>query len=112
MAEHLIDHDFQAQPVSLRHQPVEVGQGSIGGIDAAVVGDVVAEVLLGRGEEGRQPDGVHAKLRHIGQAAGDALQVADAVTVAVLEGARVDLVNDGAAPPVRIARCQLGGCGC
>ena len=80
-------------------------------IDAGVVGDVVAEVGHRRGEEGRQPDRVHAEralaaVVQVVEAGDDPRQVADAVAVGVLEAARVDLVDDGAPPPAGLADAQ------
>ena len=42
---------------------------------------------------------VHAKISQIIETAGDALQVADAVAVRVLEGTRIDLVDHRVGPP-------------
>ena len=42
-------------------QAVEVGEGAVLGVDGGVVGDVVAEVDLGRGVHGGEPDGVDAE---------------------------------------------------
>src|SRR5690606_28932803 len=67
--------------------------------DAAVVGDVVAEVGHRRGLEGGQPDGVDAEPRQVVEAPADALEIADAVPVRVLVGARIDLVHDAVSPP-------------
>ena len=74
-----------------------------------VVGDVVAEVDLRRGIEGREPDGVDAQVLQVVEPLGDAVQVADAVAVRVLKAARVNLVDDGVLPPVLFTRlsCAL-----
>ena len=78
---------------------VGVVEGAEDRVDVAVVGDVVAGVGLRRGVEGREPDGVDAEGAQVGQARGDAGEVADAVAVAVGPRARVDLVDDRLAPP-------------
>ncbi len=78
---------------------VEVGEGAEHGVDAAVVGNVVAGVGLGRGVERVQPDGVDAKVVDVRQAGADAGQVAHPVAVGVGEAADVDLVDHGAPPP-------------
>ncbi len=83
-----------------RLQRVEVVEGAEQRVDVAVVGDVVAGVLLRRREEGREPDRVDAEVGERVEAGGDAGQVADAVAVGVRERARVDLVDDGGAPPL------------
>ena len=69
------------------------------GDDGAVVGDVVAEVGHGGLEERRDPDCVHAQRGDVVQALDDARQVAHAITVGIEVAARVDLVDDGSAPP-------------
>jgi hypothetical protein len=69
----------------LGHQPVEVGQRAVLRIDVLVVGDVVAEVHLRRGIDGRQPDRVHAQFLQVVQPLGDAVQIADAVAVRILK---------------------------
>ena len=78
---------------------VEVGERAEDRIDVAVVGDVVAEVGHGRGVEGRDPDGVDAEGGEVVEAGEDAGEVADAVAVRVLKGARIDLIDDAVLPP-------------
>jgi hypothetical protein len=85
---------------------VEVGKRAVDGIDRVVVGDVVAEVGVRRRVDRRQPDGVGAEVLDVVEPRGDPAQVADAVAVRVLEGARVDLVDDGVRPD-RLSRSAL-----
>jgi len=99
VAEHLIDHHLQPQPVGLGQQPVEILQGAEQRIDRARVGDVVAKIRHRRLEEWRHPDRVHAQAGHVVQPFDDAGQIAHAIAVAVPEAARVNLIDDGAAPP-------------
>ncbi len=95
----LVDQDLQAQLVRLGDHGIEIGQGAEHRVDRAVIGDVVAEVLHRRGEEGRDPDRIDTQRGDMVQPAGNAAQVAHAVAIAVLEAARVDLVDRRAAPP-------------
>ncbi len=82
-----------------------VGERSEGGVDVAVVGDVVAAVAVGRRVARGQPDGVDSERDEMLDPRGDAVQVAEPVPVRVGEGLHVDLVDDGLAPPgVRPAR--------
>ncbi len=97
---HHVHDDADVALVGLGDQAVEVGEGAVLRIDVLVVGDVVAEVDLRRGIDGREPDGVDAELLQIVEALGDAVQVADAVAVGILKAARIDLVDDGVLPPV------------
>ncbi len=103
-----VEDDADVALFGLGDQAVEVGEGSVLGIDVAVVGDVVAEVDLGGGVHGGEPDGVDAEVLQVVEPLGDAVEVADAVTVGVLEAAGVDLVDDGVLPPGVAA----AGCGC
>ena len=84
----------------LVHQPVKVQKRAVLRVDVLVVGDVVAEVYLGRGIARRQPDGVNADVFQVIEPLGDAIEVTDAVAVRVLKAARIDLVDDGVLPPV------------
>ena len=97
---HEVDDDAQAQLVGAVAQGVEVVEGAEEGVDVAVVGDVVAGVLLRRAEEGGEPDGVDAEVRERLEPLRDAGEVADAVARGVGERPRVDLVDDGGAPPL------------
>ncbi len=72
---------------------------AVAGVDVGVIGDVVAVVPQGRGVEGQQPDGGDAQVLEVVEPLGQAAEVADAVAVAVLEGADVDLVDDGVLVP-------------
>ena len=65
-----------------------------------VVWDVVPEVSHGRPVDRRQPERVHPEVHEVVQPGGDAGQVSRPVTVRVLEGPGVDLVDSGAPPPV------------
>jgi len=82
------------------NQGFEVGQGAEHRVDVAVVADVVAKVLHRALEKGREPDAVGTKFGNVLQPGGDAGQVADAIGIAVLVGAWINLVDDAAAPPV------------
>ena len=94
-----VHHDLQTAPVRLGEQLVHVLQRAEQRVDVLVVGDVVAVVVLRRPVDRGQPQHVHAKISQIIETAGDALQVADAVAVRVLEGTRVDLVDHRVGPP-------------
>ena len=106
--EHLVDHDFQAQAVRVAHQFAKVIERAEERVDVAVIADVVTEVFHRTFEYRRQPHCVSTKRCDMGQALRDAGQIAHAVAVAVLEGARVDLVDDAAAPPIRCVSPRCG----
>ena len=96
----LIDDDLQAQLVRTGDQPVEILDRAEDRIDPDIVRDVVTEILHRRGEEGRQPDPVDAQRRDMIQMRRDPRQVADPVAVGVGIGARIDLIDHRAPPPL------------
>jgi hypothetical protein len=112
VAQHLVDHHLQAQAMGLGQQAVEVVQAAEQRVDVAVIGDVVAEVGHRRPEERRDPDRIHAQRGNVVQALDDAGQVAHAIAVGIEVTARVDLVDDGSAPPWIVRHRQpLRACG-
>ena len=99
VAEHLVDHHFQVQPVCCRQQLVEISQRPEQWIDIAVIGDVITEIRHRRLEEGRYPDGVDTQAHDVIEPGQDARQIADAIAIGIKEAAQVDLIDHRAAPP-------------
>jgi hypothetical protein len=96
---HPVEQQPQVPGVAVGQEPVEGGEVAEGGIDGAVVADVVAEVGHGRPVDRRQPDGVHAQVDEVVEVVTDAGQVADAVPVGVGERTGINLIHDGITPP-------------
>lgn len=95
-----VDDGADAEETGLGDQLLRLGKGAEGGVDGAVVGDVVAAVGE-RGEvPGGEPDGVDAQFGEMGQSRPYARQVPGAVAVAVGETAGIHLVDGSATPPV------------
>src|SRR5437879_10695639 len=90
---HKIDDDLEAALVGLSDKGIESLQVTEDGINTAVVGNVVAKVGHWRGIEGRDPHGIHAKPGQVVKLVYDALQISDAITIAVFETAGVNLIN-------------------
>ena len=65
---HHVHHHADVALVGLGNQVVKVGHGAVLRIDVPVVGDVVAEVNLRRGIDGREPDGVDAQFLQVVEA--------------------------------------------
>ena len=103
-----VDDHLEPELVGPGQQRVGVRQRAEERVDVAVVGDVVAVVVLRRGVERRDPEGVDAEVAEVGQPRGDAREVADAVAVAVRERAHVDLVGDRLAPPRLVGGRRIG----
>ena len=100
MGQDQVGDDLQAEGVGAGDQPVEIGQGPEDRIDVTIVGHVIAEVLHRRGVEGAQPDRVHTQGGDVVEVRRNAGEVADAVAPGVGIAARIDLIDDGTAPPV------------
>ena len=91
---------------------IEVGKGAIHWIDIFIVGNVVAEIDLGRGIAGSNPDGIDTQRMQITHFGADTVDVADAVVVAVGKTAGIDFVKRGVLPPrmaFGIDRLSLSG---
>ncbi|GAA2230808.1 hypothetical protein GCM10010232_16490 [Streptomyces amakusaensis] len=97
---HEVDEGAQTQLAGRADQPLGLVQGAEVGVDAAVVRHVVAAVGHRGGIPGGEPQSVHPQPGQIRQPVQDTGEIAGAVAVPVGETARVDLVDDGVAPPV------------
>jgi hypothetical protein len=104
--QHDVDEDPQVLGVGRGDERVRVGVGTEDRVDGGVVADVVAVVDHRRAEERRDPQGVDAEgpevgkpLDEVGKPLDEAGQVADPITIAVGEAARIDLVDDRVLPP-------------
>ncbi len=94
VVQHHVEHDADAAPLGLAGKLLEVGHGSVARVDCAVIGHIVAVVLLRRGEERGEPNVIDAQLRQVVELLRDAAQVPPAVAVGVLEALGIDLVDD------------------
>ncbi len=97
----LIDHPHAAA-VRLRDELAHIGQLAVHRVHVPVIGDVVAVVAKWGGVEGQQPDRADPELLEVGQLVDQALKVAAAVAVAVVEGSDMNLVDDRVLVPERI----------
>ena len=94
-----VEQDAETEVVGLADHRLGLGDGAEQRLDRAEVRDVVAPVLhRGRVPRG-DPQRIDAEVGEVAQARPQALDIADAVSVAVGEAADVDLVDDGAPPP-------------
>jgi len=104
---HEIENELEAAPVRLFGQAVHVRERAEEGIDIGVVGDVIAEIGHRRGIDRRDPDRIDTEPDEMIEPRQDAGQIADAVAIRVLKGARIDLIEDPALPPDRRAHGVL-----
>ena len=94
--------DPQITAVGFLDQPAHVVQRAVVGMHSAIISHVVAVITQGRREDRQHPDRVHTQPLKIVQLRSQTGQVADAVAIAVGEGADEDLVEDGVFVPERI----------
>ena len=99
-----VEQDADAAAARLGDQLVEVLERAERRVDGAVVGDVVAPVVVRRGHRRVEPDAVDPQPLEVVEVRRDPAQVADPVPVRVREGTRIDLVQDAVAPPFRSPR--------
>ena len=110
-----VQNDAHAVPMRGIEQPVEICQRPIDRIDRGEVGDVIAEIDLGRWKERRQPEGVDLQrgggaIIQIIETNGDTRQVADSVAIRIGKAAWVDLVEDRRSPPSGGTLSRHGDC--
>jgi len=94
-----IDQDAHAELMRLMREIDEVTQRAVGGIHLVVIADVVAVVAARGLLERVQPDARGAQPRDIVEAAHQALEVPDTVTVRVEKRRNVETVDDGVLVP-------------
>src|SRR6266478_3990481 len=107
MVDDKIENDFDVALFPFGDEAIEIRERAVHGINVFVIGDVVAEVDLRRRKARRDPNGVDPKVFQVIELGGDALEIADAVVVAVSEAARIKLVEDGVLPPFTAFRVDL-----
>jgi len=107
MVRHEVENDADPGFVQRAHQSVEVCKRAKERIDVDIIGDIIAEVGHRRGVDRRDPDGVDAEPTQVVGAIENAPQVADAIAIAVLKRARVNLIDDCLLPPRSLAHRLL-----
>ena len=94
MVEYHVEHDTDPARLCLADESIDILHCAEARVDGAVVGDIVAAIVLRRDEERREPEEVDAEFLQIVEFRGDARQIAESVAVRVIEGFGVDLVDD------------------
>ena len=95
-----VHNDAHTTRLGLGDEAVHILHRAEVGVDAAVVADVVAVILVGGGIHGAEPQEGHTQVLQLVQLGDDAWNVADAVAVGVAEAAGIDLVDNGFLPPI------------
>ncbi len=86
----------------LAHEVGEILAAAVVGMHIAVVGDIVAVVFQRRRIKRQQPYRIHPQALDVVELFRQALEVADAVAVAVAKRLHMDLVDDRVLVPQRI----------
>ncbi len=102
MIRHNIDDDLDAKGMGMLQHRIKIRQRAQLGIHIPIVGYIITTVDHGRGVKGTQPDSIHTKISQIFQPTLNASQVPYAVVIGIPKGPRINLVDDGRPPPVRI----------
>ena len=95
---HLDDHPNLVVMGRLQ-EVLEIPQSAITRVDGAIVRDIVTVVAKRRREERHKPDGCDAEFLQIFQFLLNTLEVANPVSVCIIKGANVDLINYGVFVP-------------
>lgn len=111
----VVDHQVEDQPhaagMACVDERLHVLERPVRRVHGLVIGDVVAHVDLRTLKHRRDPHNVDPEILQVVHLADDARNVAQAVTVAVFEAGRVDLVGRALLPPciLRRRRRRHGG---
>jgi len=106
-----VEDDPDATRMAAVNEPLEVLQRSEPRVDPDVVGDVVAEVEIGRRVDRREPDrvdpeGARRAVVQVIEVVLDARQVAEPVAGDVGEAAGIDLIDDPGTPPLGLRQIR------
>ena len=108
--DHQIDQHTNALAMRFGNQLFKVVQRAEHWINVFIIRNVIAKVIHRRLHERRNPDRISTKIRDVIQLLGNSWKVTNAITVAISERPRIDLINDCAPPPIRIVRQNSMAC--
>jgi len=103
MVEHQLGDHPQAPPVRLAQEELEILERAAVRVHVGVVGDVVPVVAQRGRVERKEPEGGHAQVLKVVEAAGEAAEIAETVAVAVLESTDPEFVDDCVLVPQGVA---------
>src|SRR5437667_4778100 len=95
------DH-AQAATVGFAQKPPNVPERTVGGMNVAVVGNIIAFVFQRRGAKRQEPDRRYTEIADVIELLGQAGEVANAIAIAVLESADMNFIDDGVLVPERV----------
>src|SRR5215212_6065918 len=88
-----VENNLYASLVDFGNQLQYIVHAAVFGSDVGVVRNIVTEIRLRGGEEWRDPNGFEAQPLDVIQLLEDAWQISNPISIAVIKGTRVDLVN-------------------
>src|SRR5215469_9167375 len=101
----MIGHKINDQPemtaMGLFKESLKCFQVAEDRVYIAVIRNVIAKIGHGRGKKRGNPDGIHPKPGQVVKLSNDALQIPDAITIAIFETSWVNLVNHARLPPMQ-----------
>src|SRR4026209_104213 len=110
VVKHQIHDHLDVTLVRFFQKMFEIFHSSILGIDRVIVGHIIT--VIGRGwVDGHQPEAPDSQIVQIIQLFDDAVEIADAVAIAVTKGTDEDLIEYRVVPPGE-SLCALIGIGC
>jgi hypothetical protein len=94
-----VDHDPDTAILRPLQQLDEIAEGSDAGVDSVVVGDVVAVVPVWCGVDRVKPDAGHAEPGQVIEPGDQTGDVADSVSIRILERLDVERIDDSVLKP-------------
>ena len=108
VVEHQFGNHAQAPAFGFLHEILEILDVAVRRVDGIVVGNVVAIIAQRRRIKWQQPDCRHAQFFEVVQFLDQALEVADAIAIAVGKSLDVQFINDCVLVPAQVV--VLGKC--
>src|SRR3984893_16520056 len=94
-----VENDFELFCMRFINEAAETFERAKDRINPTVISDIITEVMHWQGIDRRNPDRIDAEPDKIIEALQDTIKIAYAITVRVLKGPRVDLIDCPDLPP-------------
>ena len=104
--DHEIHQNIQITLMCFLKKPIHIRHGSETGVDLSVIRDIIALIRQWGHINRRKPDDIDTQILQIVKFADDARQITDAVSVAVAETLRIDLISCHLMPPLFFHVCS------
>ena len=101
MVDYQVDNQPHSASVNFTQQAVKISHRAKFRHDLLIIADVVAVIIIRRFVHRADPNQIDAEVFQVIEFFGDSVQVTNAVAVAVLKTARINLVGHRLFPPAR-----------